>query len=302
MKLYYFKDKEGNFGDDLNPWLWQSLFPGLFDDDNSHLFIGVGTLLNHRIPQADKVTVFGSGHGYGSLPAITPQWQFYCVRGPMTAKALELSPELAITDPAALAPLFYTKQHQKHYPVSFMPHCDSARYGDWQDICKRAGVHYIDPRLPYMHVFAEICRSEHLLTEAMHGAILADAFRVPWTPVKAYSHISEYKWQDWLLSVGITDASFSSLPEIWRGDIDATVIQRAKNRLKYRLQNTALWRPHWQSPPPRRSDEKLLSKCAGSLAQLATNARSWLSTDNVQQQNTARLLEKASQLKQDFGC
>jgi hypothetical protein len=26
MKLYYYKDVVGNFGDDLNSWLWDTLF------------------------------------------------------------------------------------------------------------------------------------------------------------------------------------------------------------------------------------------------------------------------------------
>ena len=33
MKLYYYKAPLGNFGDDLNPWLWPRLLPDIFDDD-----------------------------------------------------------------------------------------------------------------------------------------------------------------------------------------------------------------------------------------------------------------------------
>ncbi len=33
MKLYFFKDQGGNFGDDLNPWLFGQLFPQLLDDN-----------------------------------------------------------------------------------------------------------------------------------------------------------------------------------------------------------------------------------------------------------------------------
>ena len=29
MKLCYYHDNEGNFGDDLNAWLWSKLLPGV---------------------------------------------------------------------------------------------------------------------------------------------------------------------------------------------------------------------------------------------------------------------------------
>ena len=32
MKLHYFHSPHGNFGDDLNGWLWPKLLPGLWDE------------------------------------------------------------------------------------------------------------------------------------------------------------------------------------------------------------------------------------------------------------------------------
>jgi succinoglycan biosynthesis protein ExoV len=37
MKLFYFKDPAGNFGDDLNLWLWPKVLPGILDEDGSCL-------------------------------------------------------------------------------------------------------------------------------------------------------------------------------------------------------------------------------------------------------------------------
>ena len=45
MKLVYYQDPKGNFGDDLNPWLWERLLPGRLDDDPSELLVGMGTIL-----------------------------------------------------------------------------------------------------------------------------------------------------------------------------------------------------------------------------------------------------------------
>ncbi len=103
--------------------------------------------------------MFGSGHGYGSLPRVTPDRTFYCVRGPGTAKALGLDPALAITDPAMLAPLFEKRQPEKKFRVSYMPHCDSARLGDWQQVCDLADVNLIDPRQDFLEVFWQIKQS-----------------------------------------------------------------------------------------------------------------------------------------------
>jgi hypothetical protein len=300
MKLYYFKDKQGNFGDDLNPWLWQQLLPNFFNDADKELFIGVGTLLNHRIPAAPSVTVFGSGHGYGRLPAINANWRFYCVRGPLTARSLGLSDELAITDPASLAAQLYNAPVQKKYKVSFIPHCESARLGDWAQVCQLAGVNYIDSRQPFLQVFDAIRQSELLLTSAMHGAILADSYRVPWVPVKAYSHISQFKWQDWLQSVQL-DTRFNTIKPVWRGDAHCSVKVRLKNRLKRSLINTPLWQSDWGRPPRQRSAEQTIENVSAMLANIANEAEPNLSASTVFDRNTNRLLEKLQQFKQDFG-
>src|SRR4051794_17394139 len=96
MRLYYYKDPIGNFGDDLNPWLWPRLISNIFDVNNEIIFLGIGTLLNQKVDRrvaasAFKV-VFGSGVGYrkGKLPLIDNRWKFYCVRGPLSAYALSL--------------------------------------------------------------------------------------------------------------------------------------------------------------------------------------------------------------------
>ncbi|HCU65320.1 MAG TPA: succinoglycan biosynthesis protein exov [Rheinheimera sp.] len=296
MKLYYFKDPHGNFGDDLNPWLFGQLFPELLDDNEQDLLVGVGTLLNHRIPTANKVTVFGSGHGYGQLPAINDNWTFSCVRGPRTAKALGLSAETAITDAAMLTPLFFNESLEKRYQTSYMPHCHSALLGDWQYLCTQAGVHFIDPRQPFLQVFKEIKQSKHLITEAMHGAILADAFRVPWTPAKAYPHISEFKWQDWLDSVAVT-AEFNFLPAVYRGDELFGLKDTFKHKIKRLLYKTPLWQHHWQEAPIARSSQQVVDSCASALQQLAAKQQMFLSADQLLQHNTERLLAKATALR-----
>lgn len=215
MKLFYYKARNGNFGDDLNAWLWQQLIPDLFDDDESTAFFGIGTVINdrlyERVPEAKKIVVFGSGVGYGkqhltNLPKVDDSWKIYCLRGPLSAQALGVSPELAVTDGALLIRRLYKATGNKTSRFAYMPHVDQAERGGkaWKSVCDQLGFGYIDPRWSREEVLSSISQTEVLLTEAMHGAIVADALRVPWVPIQTNStKILGFKWWDWCLSVGV---------------------------------------------------------------------------------------------------
>lgn len=77
------------------------------------------------------------------------------------------------------AQLLGCKSIEKRYPVSFMPHYESAMYGSWDKACELAGIHYIDPRWSVEKVLTEISASHKVVSEAMHGCIISDALRVP---------------------------------------------------------------------------------------------------------------------------
>jgi succinoglycan biosynthesis protein ExoV len=208
MKLYYYQDSVGNFGDDLNPWLWPQLLPGAFDRDDGVLFVGIGSLLSQKIPTPPLKVVFGTGVGAagvgaGQLPSIDSRWRFGCVRGPLSAQALGLESKLAITDSAALIRTIALPKESKCFDLSFMPHHKSARSANWKLYCKLAGINYIDPSASVHETLQSIQRSKIVLAEAMHGAIVSDALRVPWIPIRLYDHILEFKWQDWCQSLGL---------------------------------------------------------------------------------------------------
>ena len=212
MKLFYYKDPIGNFGDELNAWLWPQLLPELLGDDSGNdedtLFVGIGSILDKRIPQGPNKIVFGTGVGYGLLPVLDERWKICCVRGPLTAEALGLPPDLAITDPAVLVNTLRTPPNTKTYRASFIPHFRSpARACDQRielaEICTRLDINYIDPSADVVEVLRGIERSELVLCEAMHGAIVADALRVPWVPLRLYDQVLELKWWDWCGSLGL---------------------------------------------------------------------------------------------------
>jgi len=207
MRLHYDQDPHGNFGDDLNPWLWSRLIPELIDDDGRTLFIGIGTVLRRDIPAGAGKVVFGAGVGYCKRPVLDERWRVYCVRGPETAAALGLDSALAMTDPAVLVRRFIDPAAEAaRSGTAFIPHHESihraaAQGIDLQALAQSNGLMFIDPRTAVEEVLHAIRHAERIVTEAMHGAILADAFRVPWRAVRMYPHVLALKWIDWTASL-----------------------------------------------------------------------------------------------------
>jgi succinoglycan biosynthesis protein ExoV len=205
MRLYYYRGRQPNFGDELNTWLWPRALPDLFDDDGSQLFLGIGSILfDYHPAQAEKI-VFGAGYGgYTPPPRIDRRWNIYFVRGPLTCDVLKIDRGRAITDAAILLARYYQSEGvAKKHEVSFMPHWESALYGNWASAAAEAGIHYIDPTASVETVLADLAGSSLVVTEAMHGAIAADTMRVPWIPVLPQVADHQYKWHDWAQSLEI---------------------------------------------------------------------------------------------------
>lgn len=279
MKLFYCHIPAGNFGDDLNPYLWPRLLPDAFsgtleyrpksprslenDSPGTPVFVGIGTLIRGDLALGQAKHVLGSGFGYGLPPAQDGSWHYHYVRGPLTAAALGLPPDKAITDPAILVRLFHGGGAEKKHRVSFIPHWEMALSGDWKQVCQRTGINYIDPRWEAEAVIGEIRRSKLLITEALHGSIVADALRVPWIAVSSHHTILRFKWQDWCQSVGLTYAPVT-VP--------------------------AFWEPRPGPWGPLINTSKQL-QAAATLTYLCRAGRAVLSQDSVMESRTAQMLD-----------
>ncbi|NEO26563.1 MAG: polysaccharide pyruvyl transferase family protein [Kamptonema sp. SIO4C4] len=222
MKLFFYRRNEvqPNFGDELNPWLWNQLLPNILDEKEATTFFGIGTLLNNQVieraPNAQQIVVFGTGVGYGKgLPKIDESWTIYCVRGPLSAYKLGLSPEMAVTDADMLIRRVYQPSEAKVHKYSYMPHFTQSIHGgdSWADVCQQAGVNYIDARWSIEKVLSELSKTEVLLTEAMHGAIIAEAFRIPWICIHtAMERLLPFKWIDFCESIGVSYRPYDLMP------------------------------------------------------------------------------------------
>lgn len=207
MDLYHWPSPAGNFGDDLNLWLWDFLLPGFREQDTDTLLVGVGTVLDTALlPAGRRKMVVGSGTGYGKSPDVsdTGKWDIRCVRGPKTAQALGLPAEKGIIDPAAVIPDMPDFQNiRQHGEAVFVPHWESALFGQWDRVCESVGIRYIDSCGESHEVIRQIAGASLVIAESMHAAILADAFRVPWIAVSTSRQINSFKWEDWAASLEV---------------------------------------------------------------------------------------------------
>jgi len=207
MHPFHWESVHGNFGDDLNLWLWDFLLPGLRDVHARTLLVGVGTVLNEALlPAGVKKLVVGSGFGYGSAPDLSDpaEWDVRAVRGPLTARRLGLDERLGIVDPAVMvADMPEFRDLPKSGGAIFVPHWESTVGGIWPTVCGEAGLGYVDPCGEARSVIGKIAQAELVVAESMHAAILADAFRVPWVAVTTSQGINSFKWRDWAASLGV---------------------------------------------------------------------------------------------------
>ncbi|NJN90162.1 MAG: polysaccharide pyruvyl transferase family protein [Leptolyngbyaceae cyanobacterium RM1_406_9] len=289
MKLCYYKLPDGaqNFGDNLNPWLWERLLPGVLDDDPTTAFVGIGTLFNSNLPnrtrEARKRAVFATGVGYGKgVPVVDDSYKIYCLRGPLSTQALGLPDDLAVTDGAVLlrrlVNLSDRNLHRNLYKFAFMPHYELAGEG-WKSVCQSIGFGYIDPRWSTEAVITAISQTEVVLAEAMHGAIVADALRVPWVPVVTSRTILSFKWQDWCASVGV--------------DYEPMQTQRVFDpRNQTDLLTPVRTVRHWLR----------IRSAASRLKQLALRSRPILSSDDQIERLTVQLEERLQQFKDDVAA
>lgn len=226
MKLYYHNDF--NFGDALNPFLFEKLLPNYFDDDHTEILLGIGSILSSYYkpkPETKKVIVFTSGFAYGN----TPNWrsdieiEYLAVRGPLTAEAVGLPRSKGIVDGGILSYLLLEDEPVvKKYKYAYIPHHYSVdKYPDHKRLCEQIGVHLIDANIrednDVFDILREIRSTEVLIAEALHGAIIAEAFRVPYIPVKCYKHINEFKWQDFAQSLEL-DIKLHPLQRLYSRD------------------------------------------------------------------------------------
>lgn len=209
MQVFYYRGSTLNFGDDLNADLWPYLLPPAAFATPDVVMVGIGSILSEEWlggfgHDGQRVIVLGSGTSYDRPPARIADWTVLAVRGPLTASLIG-RPETAITDGAILLADVpeLVGQPRAREDILFMPHHRSIRRAPWHEVAEEAGVRFVSPQQPVREILDAYAGARLVVTEAMHGAIVADTLRIPWVPLTISPTVDEFKWRDWCLSLGL---------------------------------------------------------------------------------------------------
>lgn len=253
MEIVYFKSSSGNFGDDLNPWLWDKVF-NITSNNDKVKFFGIGSILsldNESIRSMDAdITKIVFGTGFRPSKTFAPlkldrTWDIRFLRGPLSTNAFGSIHNFKYISDAAYAinTLAWTEDElmksNKKYEFSIMPYYQSVKYVDWESFCRKNDINYISPcsEKGVEHTLREIAASKFLITEAMHGAILADALRVPWhrfvmsTIQSEGLMVSEFKWMDWVYSVKMGYPTATLIPMYQKRIFDKILFRLSQRRV-----------------------------------------------------------------------
>lgn len=196
-----------NFGDDINPWLWEKLLgkPVLFGNrDRPHL-LGMGSILEKNNKQS---IIAGSGLIQGLERNTSLLGQVVAVRGYLTAEHIGVE-NCLLGDPAVLLNHLFPQTQTKDFLVGLIPH--ASEVGRFRRI-NLPEVHLIDPRWDPLRVLNEICRCRNILSQSLHGLIAADSYGIPnaWLEPSSSMIGGEFKFLDYY-----STTDFKKSPVSW---------------------------------------------------------------------------------------
>lgn len=264
MQLGYYRDLP-NFGDVLSPLLARCVFGDIFDDDSSSRVLFIGTVIGRSAPPNAHEIIIGAGAGYKRGRYDTQNRTVFCVRGPLTCKLLGIDRSHAGIDPAILASRHFT--HSSAGGPAFMPHHHShTSAGEvLAGLCGALGITYISPLGNAEATLSRIAGASCLITEALHGAVVAESYDVPWVPVIFSSKVLEKKWRDFAATIG---ADYRPVEICTNIAFDDTV--RFANVVKHALGRARLAKPVYRYLPVKKSSQSALGALEAALAKLRT--------------------------------
>lgn len=196
------------------------------------------------------IDVWGCGwKGGEAFEGFEGELTFHAVRGPLTAAGLCPGGDVALGDPALLLPHLFPRPRRPHGRTLLVQHLDRVESVEARRRAERAGCDEV--RSPFVFaapgwdtarrvppgmllrdlrrwlrlrragvhsVWATVDRiagASFVLTGSLHGAILAQAYGVPWAAFTDGCADSPAKWRDWGAYLGVPISFARSLDEGW---------------------------------------------------------------------------------------
>jgi succinoglycan biosynthesis protein ExoV len=218
VKVFFHRAPGGNVGDDLNADLWRRLIPELDELATADWLIGIGTILDERINALPgRKIVMGSGVRPNGAGRLHGDIRIAAVRGLLSAQRLGLDRTLAVCDPGFLVARLWPGANECRDRIGLIPHVYSMQWTQIAQAGADAGLEVISPTLAIDDFLQRLRRCERVFCESLHGAIFADALRIPWARVRLSSHyfegagVSDFKWQDAFSVVGVAHSPINKL-------------------------------------------------------------------------------------------
>ncbi|MBX3013273.1 MAG: polysaccharide pyruvyl transferase family protein [Caldilineaceae bacterium] len=215
--------------------------------NSTHTLLMIGSLLTKEDLSAIclPVDVWGCGwKGVCPPAALLSQVRIHAVRGPHTVAGLGLPDDTPLGDPALLLPQLAPRPHASHGRTLVMPHllrtrlmtaparcrltgCDELlqtqvfqRQGlgqpGWQRQFLSLGYGWLRFGIhPYTTwpTIARLAGAGFILTGSLHGAILAQAYGIPWAAYDDGYINAPAKWLDWAAYLGVQLEFVTTLAE-----------------------------------------------------------------------------------------
>lgn len=200
MTSFYYSTNHRNFGDALNPYLFEYVLKisVKYSPLKQAFVMGVGSLLQKCIaPRYEllkrtgvflypELQVMSSGFisDVSGSYALTRKLDIKALRGLESRKIIESITGThcngAVGDGGLLYPLLLKKQPVKKYPVGIIPHYRDQQLPAVKESAGRFnGAVVIDVQGEPLDVLQQIASCERILSSSLHGLIVADALDIP---------------------------------------------------------------------------------------------------------------------------
>jgi len=206
-----------NFGDDLNPFLWQALLGQrvrLARRGQAHV-LGMGSILEQA---TDRSLVAGSGFLRPPVSGTRIPGNVLSVRGTLSAAGLDRP--VLLGDPAVLSALLFPRSSRPKKPLGVVPHVSEV-----DDFLATAspGVEVIDVRRSPIEVVRSIAECSRIVSRSLHGLIVADAYEIPnvWLAPSSRMVGGAFKFHDYYSTTDRHPVPEEIAPEGW-GSVDPT--------------------------------------------------------------------------------